>query len=356
MKIKPLIFTFLLIVGPIVLAGCANLPEVKQNIYSNRIISPNLAFYEGQSFCISESDYPDEMETQTFLLKAKNVENFVYDKLKNQGFVKKLRFVQSDPCDFIVGVALSEKIIEDYVPSQESLTSVPFYTNNNTSGGIRGQYGDVYYLSSNSRQLDYHYEYEKQEGYKTSEPVILIQIFFSTADRTGKLLAEFKGIKPVKYNDFNEDAKELISYIFSKDITPLIKEKPMEIVSEKLPILLIRGESKGAEPTEIRLTNEGRAILAEDFEVRRLSELYKKEINALADGFKFVDEMEKKEFDAHVREIIATNANKIKNDEDFLKMIRDTAKAVYNKMSEQRKEPSNRISPEIWAEVEKLSK
>lgn len=124
---------------------------------------------------------------------------------------------------------------------------------------------------------------------------------------------------------------------------------------------------KGADDGNLNKKNptgvisEKLSILSEDAEVRRISELYNQEIKNLTDEtkkdyYKFADDNEKKEFDTHVREIIAANAYKIKNDEDFLKMIRDTAKVVYDKMIEQRKEPSNRLSPEMWAEVEKLSK
>lgn len=155
---------------------------------------------------------------------------------------------------------------------------------------------------------------------------------------------------------------------------------------------------KGVNPRQESKESEEEAILTEDSEVVRwLSELYNKEIGALTDkekkdGYKFIDDDEAKKFDMVVRSIIAANAAGVHSEEDFVNLIRGTAKVVYDNMtitdngrgfppaeesSTQispevspevqsilrgrtseigRKKPSSRISPEMWAEVEKLSK
>ena len=76
-------------------------------------------------------------------------------------------------------------------------------------------------------------------------------------------------------------------------------------------------------------------------EVKRLSEIYSKEVGTLTDkekkdGYKFIDEDEQKEFDSAVRNSIASNSKDIKSDADFVKLIQSTAKAVYDKMSKRR--------------------
>lgn len=76
-------------------------------------------------------------------------------------------------------------------------------------------------------------------------------------------------------------------------------------------------------------------------QVKRLSGLYDTEIGALtdeakSDGYKFVDADEKADFDRAVRDAVAANAGAIKSSEEFVKSIKDTAKAVYDKMVKRR--------------------
>jgi len=76
-------------------------------------------------------------------------------------------------------------------------------------------------------------------------------------------------------------------------------------------------------------------------EVKRLSEIYSKEIGALTDkekkdGYKFIDDDEQKEFDAAVRNGVAANSEGVKSDEEFVKLIQATAKAVYDKIGKRR--------------------
>ena len=76
-------------------------------------------------------------------------------------------------------------------------------------------------------------------------------------------------------------------------------------------------------------------------EVKRLTEIYSKEVGALTDkekkdGYKFIDDDEQKEFDAAVRNGVAANSKDIKDDVAFVKLIQTTAKAVYDKMSKRR--------------------
>lgn len=76
-------------------------------------------------------------------------------------------------------------------------------------------------------------------------------------------------------------------------------------------------------------------------EVKRISEIYSKEIGTLTDkekkdGYVFIDEDEQKEFDAAVRSGVAANSKTATDDASFVKLIHATAKAVYEKMSKRR--------------------
>ena len=76
-------------------------------------------------------------------------------------------------------------------------------------------------------------------------------------------------------------------------------------------------------------------------EVKRISEIFKTEFGALIDkekkdGYKFIDDDEKKEFDSAVRQAVANGSKDIKGDAEFVKLIQSTAKAVYDKMSKRR--------------------
>lgn len=76
-------------------------------------------------------------------------------------------------------------------------------------------------------------------------------------------------------------------------------------------------------------------------EVKRLSSVFEKEFGALTDatkqnGMRFIDEDEKKEFEAGVRNLVAGQSQNIKNDQDFIKAIQQSAKAVYDKYSKRR--------------------
>ena len=116
----------------------------------------------------------------------------------------------------------------------------------------------------------------------------------------------------------------------------------------------------GVKPRQESKESEEEAILTEDSEVVRwLSELYNKEIRALTDkekkdGYKFIDDDEAKKFDMIVRSIIAANAAVVRSEEDFVNLIRGTAKVVYDNMSKQRKESSTQISPEVSPEVQSI--
>lgn len=75
--------------------------------------------------------------------------------------------------------------------------------------------------------------------------------------------------------------------------------------------------------------------------VKQLSDVYTKEVGALtdaakSDGYKFVDDDEKSDFDRAVRDGIAAKADAIKTDEEFVKTIKDVAKSVYDRMSKRR--------------------
>jgi len=75
--------------------------------------------------------------------------------------------------------------------------------------------------------------------------------------------------------------------------------------------------------------------------VKQLSDLYEKEIGALSDpakkdGFKFVDESEKADFDRALRDAIAQKAGAIKSDEEFAKTVQDTARAMYDGINKRR--------------------
>jgi hypothetical protein len=82
------------------------------------------------------------------------------------------------------------------------------------------------------------------------------------------------------------------------------------------------------------LSEQGKA--EQNVEVKRLSELYKKEIGALTEKNTFMDEDERREFDAAVRNGVAVNSKDVKDDTGFVKLIQATAKAVYDKMSKRR--------------------
>lgn len=76
-------------------------------------------------------------------------------------------------------------------------------------------------------------------------------------------------------------------------------------------------------------------------EVKRLSGIFEKEIGALTsaekkDGYKFTDDDERKEFDTAVRNSVAANSANIKSEEDFVKLIQSSSKAVYDKMAMRR--------------------
>ena len=78
-----------------------------------------------------------------------------------------------------------------------------------------------------------------------------------------------------------------------------------------------------------------------DSEVKRLSDTYQKEIGALcdpakSDGYRFVDTDEQADFDRAVRDSVAQKAEGIKSDAEFVKVVKEAAKAVYDKMSKRR--------------------
>lgn len=75
--------------------------------------------------------------------------------------------------------------------------------------------------------------------------------------------------------------------------------------------------------------------------VKQLSSLYEKEIGALSDpaksdGYKFVDETEKSDFDRAVRDAVAAKSEAIKTDEDFVKTVKEAAKSIYDRMNKRR--------------------
>lgn len=79
----------------------------------------------------------------------------------------------------------------------------------------------------------------------------------------------------------------------------------------------------------------------EDKEMERVSSMFDKEFNVLTDpkrekGYKFPDEEAQKDFEAKVRNVVSSESGKkdttIKNDEDFIKLIRNTSDAVYKRI------------------------
>ena len=100
-------------------------------------------------------------------------------------------------------------------------------------------------------------------------------------------------------------------------------------------------------------------------EDQRISGVFAKEIASLTDkdkqdGYKFSDEDESKEFEALVRKSVADNAKGIKTDDDFLKVIRASAKEVSDKLAQRRekivndyiKSKGGKITPEKKKEKE----
>ena len=96
----------------------------------------------------------------------------------------------------------------------------------------------------------------------------------------------------------------------------------------------------GLEKFQGNITKEKETAVVND-QVKRLSDLYGKEIGALtdatkSDGYKFVDDNDKADFDRAVRDGVAAKSQSIKSDEDFIKTVKETAKAVYDTMTKRR--------------------
>ena len=75
--------------------------------------------------------------------------------------------------------------------------------------------------------------------------------------------------------------------------------------------------------------------------IKQVSALYESEIASLCDaskkeGFRFVDEGEKQDFDRAVRDAVTLKASAIKSDDEFVKVVNEQAKAVYAKMTARR--------------------
>ena len=80
----------------------------------------------------------------------------------------------------------------------------------------------------------------------------------------------------------------------------------------------------------------------EDKEVNRISGIFTKEFDVLTDskrdnGYKFIDDEDRQDFENKVRNIVASEAGKkdttIKNDDDFVNLIKNTSNAVYDRIS-----------------------
>lgn len=201
-------------------------------------------------------------------------------------------------------------------------------------------------------------------------------LFYNTSANQNLAIARLKNESESKRKELEYKYKELEYKYYEENNKPHYELGNLKSGDMSVPLVFNKktGQSwRGFTDNESRLSGfipliyetSGEALgltpaIPKD-NVKRFSELYNKEIGALTDkdkkdGYKFIDENEAKEFDIAVRNAVAANSAGVNSDEDFVNLIRGTAKVAYDNMSKRRKEPSTRISPEMWEEIEKLSK
>lgn len=76
-------------------------------------------------------------------------------------------------------------------------------------------------------------------------------------------------------------------------------------------------------------------------EVKRVSEIFRKTFTEITDpskenGYKFIDDEEKADYEAKVRDLVAKSTDNVKDDDSFVKLIQSSCKAVYDRMSKLR--------------------
>jgi len=81
-------------------------------------------------------------------------------------------------------------------------------------------------------------------------------------------------------------------------------------------------------------------------EIDRISGLFNKEFNSIVDpkkegGFKFVDDEERNDYEAKVRDVVSKGSEGIKNDEEFVKLVKASSQAVYDRLKQVRENAVN---------------
>ena len=177
-------------------------------------------------------------------------------------------------------------------------------------------------------------------------------------DFVTKTLATLEG-KQEKVEEKIEDKDELIEEMQSQldDLDPdspqakilkksivyqkgLKSELRKQAADSQKRIDALEAKFNGVEKTQKDFLSE-QDKAEQTVEIKRLSQIYTKEVGVLTDkdkkdGYKFIDEDEQKEFDSAVRKAVAVGSKDIKDDAAFVTLIQLSAKAVYEKMSKRR--------------------
>lgn len=170
------------------------------------------------------------------------------------------------------------------------------------------------------------------------------------AEGTLKKLEAKEAVIEQKIDDTDDDIKDM-----ETDLAELDAESPQAKILKRNIAALKTGRGQLREALKQNKTLQDRLDGLDKFKndlttekettaktevVKRISDIFDKEIGAMTaadkkDGYKFIDDDERADFDRAVRDGVAGTQG-ITTDDQFVKVTREVAKAVYDKMSKRR--------------------